>query len=651
MIPKEIVDEIFQTARVEEVIGDFVSLKKSGSNYKAKSPFVDERTPSFMVSPAKNIWKCFSSGKGGNAVTFLMEHEHFSYVEALRWLASKYNIQVPEEKERTAEEIAQASLRENLSIVNEYARDHFVHNLFENQQGKAIGLSYFKERGFTEETIRKFQLGYCLDEFDVFTKAAQAKGYKLEYLVESGLTKSKEDKNFDFFKGRVMFPIHSVAGKVLGFGGRTLRTDKKVAKYFNSPESELYNKSKILYGLYFAKTSIIKYDRCFLVEGYTDVISMHQSGIENVVASSGTALTTEQIKLIKRYSENITILYDGDAAGIRASFRGIDMILEAGMNVKVVLFPEGEDPDSFAKKSTETELIDYIDENAQDFIVFKTQVLKDEAKNDPIKKAELIREIVSSIAIIPDAIKRQVYTRESSALFEIDEQILINELNKIRRGNIAKELKSPELNEIPLETIKVEQKKTATKIDLIYPQEKDIIRILLNYGINVLEISSEDEDGKLEKIKTTVIELVVHELEKDQIKFQNPVFNLMYAEYKSGIEENILYADTHFINHQNPEISSAAVNIATSKYEVSPKWTEKKVYISSEIDRLPSAVMSAIFSYKNAIVKQQIEIIQKELIALGSNGDAEEVNLLLAKQRKLERAKMLFSKKLGRIIS
>ncbi|MBN4071149.1 DNA primase [Crocinitomix catalasitica] len=660
MIPKETIDEIFQTARVEEVIGEFVHLKKAGSNLKAKSPFVDERTPSFMVSPAKQIWKCFSTGKGGNVVSFLMEHEHFSYVEALKWLANKYNIEIKEDRERTAEEIEQQNIRENLSIINEFAKNTFAHNLNENEEGKAIGLAYFVERGFREDVIQKFQLGYCLDEPEGFTKLALEKGYKLEFLERAGFTKVSADRKFDFFKGRVMFPIQSVAGKVLGFGGRTLKSDKKVAKYFNSPETELYNKSKILYGLYFAKNSIIKYDRCYLVEGYTDVISLHQSGVENVVASSGTALTVDQIKLIKRYSENITILYDGDAAGIRASFRGIDLILEQGMNVRVVLFPDGEDPDSFAKKSTASELEEYIGENSKDFVVFKSDALLNEAEGDPIKKAGIIRDIVSSIAVIPDAIKRQLYSRECAQMFGMEEQLLVNELSKIRRKKISKSFKRPEINEIPLETVEaVVQKDSRFILDRIYPQEYDIIRILLNYGTLSITVShaQKGEEGEQEivDVEVKVVELIVHELNRDEISFQNEIFSLMYEEIKEGLGNNTLFSETHFARHENHEVAKVAADILSNRYETSPNWNSEKVNvrINSEVDKLNRAVMDAIYSYKNALISQQRENLQKEINTLNEDETQEsydEIMMLLAQQKELDRAKLLLTDKLGRTI-
>ena len=403
MISKNTIDRVFEAARVEEVLGDFVQLKKSGSNYKGLSPFSEERTPSFMVSPVKQIWKDFSSGKGGNVVAFLMEHEHFTYPEAIKYLARKYNIEI-EETEQNDEQKQQADERESMYLVSEFAASFFQNSLLKTEIGKAIGLSYFKERGFTEETIKKFGLGYSPDEWDAFTSEAIRKGYKLEFLEKTGLSIVKEEKQFDRFKGRVMFPIQSMSGRVLGFGGRILSNDKKVAKYLNSPESEIYHKSKVLYGIYHAKQAIAKEDNCFLVEGYTDVIQFNQSGIENVVSSSGTALTPEQIRLINRLTRNITVLFDADPAGLRASIRGIDLILEQGMNVKICTFPEGEDPDSFARKHSEEEIREYLSENSKDFIAFKASLLMAEAKNDPVKKASLIRDIVSSISKIPDQI-------------------------------------------------------------------------------------------------------------------------------------------------------------------------------------------------------------------------------------------------------
>lgn len=697
MIPKQTIDEIYQTARVEEVIGEFVQLKKSGSNYKGKSPFVDERTPSFMVSPAKQIWKCFSTSKGGNVVSFLMEAEHFSYVEALKWLANKYNIEIKEDRKRTPEEIESASVRENLSIINEFAKNTFHENLTKHPKGKAIGLSYFSERGFREDIIEKFQLGYCLDESEGFTKVALAKNYKLDFLVKAGLSKVKDNRSFDFYRGRVIFPIHSIAGKVLGFGGRTLKADKKIAKYFNSPESELYNKSKILYGLYFAKNAIIKYDNCFLVEGYTDVISLYQSGVENVVSSSGTSLTSDQIKLIKRYTENITILYDGDAAGIKASFRGIDMILSEGLNVKVVLFPDGEDPDSFAKKSTTEELKGYIEENSKDFIVFKSDVLLKDAGNDPLKKAQLINDIVGSVAVIDDAIKRQVYSKECATIFDIAEQTIIQEVNKVRQRKKAEKAKidnrrirtenrnnqnsaastsqqtpqKPQPNptggemdyEIPMEAMLPPDFMEEIGVDIgrgiendLYYFELDLIRILLNYGTFVMVTENveydENDVKKVTEVEVPVIELIIHELSRDEIEFTNTVFAQILKEYEEGKNEGILYPIKHFTQHQDLEVSKVVADIMADRHEISANWLTQKVRITREVDKLEQAVMSSIYAFKNKRVKDRNEEIQTRLDYLFTNMDTESYDeqiSLLAEKRKLDELKRILSDKLGRI--
>ncbi|MEG1023584.1 MAG: DNA primase, partial [Flavobacterium sp.] len=436
MISQNTIDTVFETARVEEVIGDFVNLKRAGSNFKGLSPFSDERSPSFMVSPAKGIWKDFSTGKGGNSVKFLMEHSQFTYPEAIRYLARKYNIEI-EETEQTDAEKAMTDVRESMYLVSEFAAKYFQDVLINSEEGKAIGLSYFKERGFTNETIKKFDLGYSPETWDALTKEALGKGYKMEFLESTGLTIAREDRPFDRFKGRVMFPIQSMSGRVLGFGGRILTNDKKAAKYLNSPESDIYHKSKVLYGIYHAKQSIAKQNNCYLVEGYTDVIQFSQAGIENVVASSGTALTPDQIRLINRLTRNITVLFDGDAAGLRASIRGIDLILEEGMNVRVCSFPDGEDPDSFARKNSHDDLVAYLENNSKDFIQFKASILMNEAKNDPIKKADLIRDMVTSISKIPDRIQREVYVQECARIMEISEQVLVSTLAQLIQKDLA----------------------------------------------------------------------------------------------------------------------------------------------------------------------------------------------------------------------
>ena len=538
MIPPHIIDDILQTARIEEVIGEFVNLKRAGSNLKGMSPFTDEKTASFVVSPAKQIFKCFSSGRGGNVVSFLMEKEHFTYPEALRWLADKYGIQLPEDRPATPEELAAISERESLHIINEFAKDHFKANITESDEGKKIGMSYFVERGFRPDIIEKFQLGYCLNTGKGFSDAALAKGYKREFMEKVGLTKVKDDRYFDFFRGRVMFPIHSVSGRILGFGGRTLLADKKVAKYFNSPESLIYNKSEILYGLYFSKGDVIKYDQCFLCEGYTDVIAMYQAGIQNVVASSGTALTKDQIRLVRRYTKNITILYDGDAAGIKASFRGIDLILQEGMNVKVVLFPEGEDPDSYSKSVGTSELETYLKEHTQDFISFKADILLKDDENDPIKRAELIRDIVQSVSLIPDQITRNVYMQTIAQRFDMSEEVLANELIKLRQNAASKQrfTKTEPRKETPIQSTSassddpyahepnpMQEEAVSTQPEIVTGfdhNEYDLMRILVQYGPLGLNLKQRNEQGEEEEFETSITELICHELDIDELVFE-----------------------------------------------------------------------------------------------------------------------------------
>ena len=479
MIARSTIDQVFDTARVEEVIGDFVQLKKAGSNFKGLSPFSEERTPSFMVSPVKQIWKDFSTGKGGTAVSFLMEHEHFTYPEAIRYLAKKYNIEIEETVQSDAQKEA-AGERESMYLVSEFANSYYQNTLHKTDSGKAIGLSYFKERGFTEETIKKFQLGFSTDAWTGLTDAAIKKGYQLKYLEQTGLTIVKEEKQFDRFKGRVMFPIHSMSGRILGFGGRILAKNEKAAKYLNSPESDIYHKSKVLYGIYYAKQSIAKQDNCYLVEGYTDVIQFHQAGVKNVVSSSGTALTAEQIRLINRLTKNITVLFDGDAAGIRAALRGVDLILEQGMNVRVCTFPEGEDPDSFAKKHRLEELEDYLNENAKDFIAYKASLLMEETANDPIAKADLIRDMVNSISKISDQIKQELYVRECARIMDISEAVLFSTLAQMLKKSKAEAYKNAQKETKAFEVVKTTS--AAKKVDIQYELEQKIIEILLLYG-------------------------------------------------------------------------------------------------------------------------------------------------------------------------
>jgi DNA primase len=654
-IPPHIIDEIMQTSKIEEVIGEFVQLKRAGSNLKGLSPFTDEKTPSFVVSPAKQIFKCFSTGKGGTAVTFLMEKEHYSYPEALKWLADKYNIAIPEDQAPTPEQLAAYSEKESLYIINEFAKNHFSENLTHTNEGLNIGLSYFEERGFRRDIIEKFQLGYCLNTGDDFYKAAIEKGYKLEYLEKIGLVKSKENRHFDFFKGRVMFPIHSISGRVLGFGGRTLLTDKKIAKYFNSPESSIYNKSEILYGLYFAKNDVIKYDNCYLCEGYTDVISMYQAGIHNVVSSSGTSLTKEQIKLIRRYTQNITILFDGDAAGIKASFRGIDLILEEGMNVKVVLFPDGEDPDSFSKRSSTAELEEYLKSHTQDFISFKSEILLKEGDNDPIKKAGLIREIVQSVALIPDQIMRTVYTQQLAERFNLDEQILVAELIKFRRNTVARQNDAPELLDLPV------VKEQPTQLDLkgisaVQPSKKieedeyELIRIMIKYGTYLVNVEQLDDSGNKSIMETSVIELIHHELDKDELTFSSPIHEKIYRLFLEGLAHKTLYSSSYLIRLEDQEIVSFVTEIEADNHELSSKWMSNyNIATRTELDRLQETVMQALYRFKALKVESFIHDIRNQL---ESNAELSQDELmdLLAQQMALEKIKMIFAEKLGRTI-
>ncbi|MDR9456450.1 MAG: DNA primase [Salegentibacter sp.] len=618
MISKTTIDNVFETARVEEVIGDFVQLKKSGSNFKGLSPFSDERTPSFMVSPVKQIWKDFSSGKGGNVVAFLMEHEHFTYPEAIKYLAKKYGIEI-EETLQTDEQKVQANERESMYLVSEFANKYFQKILHKTDPGKAIGLSYFKERGFTLETINKFELGYCLDEWDAFTKEALAEGYKLEFLEKTGLSIVKGEKQFDRFKGRVMFPIHSMSGRVLGFGGRILSNDKKAAKYLNSPESEIYHKSKVLYGINYAKQAIAKEDNCFLVEGYTDVIQFHQTGIENVVSSSGTALTSEQIRLINRLTKNITVLFDGDAAGLRASLRGIDLILEQGMNVRICTFPEGEDPDSFARKNSEVELRDFLEENSKDFIRFKASLLMEEAKNDPVKKAGLIREIVQSISKIPDNIQQEVYLQECSRIMDISEEVLYSSLAQLTKKSDGQSQRKPARKSF--DVVK-EGKQIAPRVDEQFELEKKIISLLLLYGKEEEEFEDlllkEKENGELvlepEIQKARVFEKIFLDLQEDEIAFTNSDFQQIYSDLIDRLNSNDSFAMETFINEIDAEKASAITNILMEdeQYELHD-WDRQNIFVKTKKETLSRLVSETILSLRRFLINQKIDELSSQV--------------------------------------
>ena len=665
MIPKETIDKIFDTARVEEVVGDFVSLKRRGVNLLGNCPFHNEKTPSFTVSPTKGIYKCFGCGKGGNSVNFIMDHESLSYPDALRYLAKKYNIEI-EEVQQSAEQLEIDSERESIFLVSAFAQKYFTEQLHHSPEGKAIGLSYFKERGFREDIIEKFQLGYSHAQWRAFTDAATEAGYKTDYMIRSGLTIKSEkqdaplnegegllerkEKLFDRFSGRVMFPVHNISGRVIAFGGRILGSDKKVAKYINSPETEIYHKSNVLYGLYFAKKSIIAKDSCFLVEGYTDVISMFQAGVENVVASSGTSLTVEQIRLIHRYTKNITILYDGDNAGIKASFRGIDLILEEGMNVKVLLFPDGEDPDSFSKKVSSEELETFIKKNSVDFIRFKTGLLYEETKNDPIKKVELIHNIVETISLIPDAISRSVYVKECSRMMDMGEQILLTELNKLRRKKLnalsEKSAKAESENGVNENEIAEEEKEIIVE-DAIEFQERDIIRLLINFGNREIHFEVEDENKNMQTVTTTVAERIHFEITHDNLSFENKNYELIFAEVAQHLADEKVPDVNYFTQHHDPLIQQLAITMVSSKYELSQHWERHHINVQTEEMVLKQSVYSAIFSLKNTKVMKLISENQQQLKEMSHN---ENMQTLIEQQQLLLEAKKHFSSQLGRII-
>ncbi|MBI9054577.1 MAG: DNA primase [Bacteroidales bacterium] len=604
MIDHNTIQRIIDTAEITEVVQDFVNLKKRGVNYLGLCPFHNEKTPSFTVSPAKGIFKCFGCGKGGNSVNFIMDHEHLGYPEALKYLAKKYNIEVVE-KELTAEEIQQQNERDSLLVATKFANTYFQEKLQKNNDGRAIGLSYFKERGFREDIIEKFELGYSLDVRDAFTIAAKEKGYKVNFLEKSGLTIVNDNGQFDRFRGRVIFPIHGLSGNVIGFGGRILKKDVKAAKYLNSPESEIYHKSRILYGMYFAKQRITQLDKCYLVEGYTDVISMYQSGIENVVASSGTSLTVEQIRLIKRFTPNVTIIYDGDAAGIKASLRGIDLILEQGLNVRVLLLPEGEDPDSFAKSHSSSEFTKFIEKNEEDFITFKTRLLSQEAKNDPVKRANLISDIVRSIAIIPETITRTVYINECSKILGIAEKILTGEVGKLRKETYKKEVQK---NEFKSKEGKFSPPIPAS-VEGFYakPQEKEIIRLLLHHAEKVLYIE-ESEDKYVEPRDVLVAEVMISEILNDDLEFENLVYKKIFQIYLEALNKGEVLDSKVFTDHTDPEISSLAADLLSDPYVLSKIFEKGGAHIRTEEMVLKNLVPETIVTYKRKI----LEIAQKD---------------------------------------
>ena len=650
MISKSTIDQVFDTARVEEVISDFVQLKKSGSNFKGLSPFSEERTPSFMVSPVEQIWKDFSTGKGGTSVSFLMEHEHFTYPEAIKYLARKYNIEVEETVQSDSEKAA-AGERESMYLVSEYARTYFQNTLLKTDAGKAIGLSYFKERGFTDETIKEFQLGYSTDDWSGLTDAALKKGYQLKYLEQTGLTIVKETKQFDRFKGRVMFPIHSMSGRVLGFGGRILAKNEKAAKYLNSPESDIYHKSKVLYGIYYAKQTIAKEDNCYLVEGYTDVIQFHQKGIKNVVSSSGTALTPDQIRLINRLTKNITVLFDGDPAGIRAALRGIDLILEQGMNVKICTFPLGEDPDSFAKQNTLEELRAYLKENAKDFIAYKASLLMEDAKNDPVAKANLIRDMVTSISKVSDNIQREIYVKECSRIMDISEEVLFSTLAQMGKKAQSEANKSYKQKQKAFEVVK--STSPQVKVDIQYELEQKIIELLLLYGSRkeAFEdlILKENDKGALalEPVihEVKVFEKIFLDLQEDEMQFTNENFKTLYYTIIYSLNQTDDFVIESFVNHLDPVLASDVTNILMNEERYNlHNWEKNNIFPKPKDVSIAQLVSETILTLRCFLIDQKVNEIKQD------TQNEVDHRSLLEDVLNYSNLKMLLSRKLSRVL-
>lgn len=697
MIDQPTIDRILDAANIVDVVSEFVTLRKRGVNYVGLCPFHDDKSPSFYVSPAKNICKCFACGEGGTAVHFIMKHEQIGYFDALRFLAKKYNIEIAE-RELSDEEKRVRSDRESMFIVNAWAQQYFSQMLHEHVEGKTVGMRYFIERGFREDTIRKFQLGYSLDQRDALYQQALRKGYKKEYLEKTGLVIAYENGNVnDRFRGRVIFPVHSLSGKVVAFGGRVLKKDEKTAKYVNSPESPIYHKSNELYGIYFAKQAIVKADRCYLVEGYTDVISMHQSGVENVVASSGTALTHGQIRLIHRFTNNITVLYDGDAAGIKAAIRGIDLLLDEGMNVKVVLLPDGEDPDSFARSHSATEFTEFIRRHETDFIRFKTKLLLADAGNDPVKRAALIGDIIRTIAIVPDDITRTIYIRECSAMMEIDEQVVLNQVNKQRLSKNEQKPSVPvtnrstteilppdysisepsgQMQEVPVATAEpvsdqlppdfppppeeefsgsnempeippsapVEETQVMTRQRSPYEAfEIALLRYVVRYGERVL-YDYVDEETK-ERIVMRVAEFIRDDLERDDLSFYTPIFKQMLDEAANRCGEETFIAHRYFLSHPDPLVSRVAANLMSEKYQLS-KYHFKFREVEQEEDKLDRLVVRDLFAFKDAYIMRQLKEKQEQLKQL-SSADPEQIMTVMKEIAQLNEIKKVLSKELG----
>jgi DNA primase len=652
MISNTTKEQILDSARIEEVVGDFVVLRKRGANLLGLCPFHNERTPSFTVSPAKGFFKCFGCGKAGDSATFVMEHEHLTFPEALRWLATKYNITI-EEEAPSAEQAEQDSLRENLFTVTGFAQDFFEDALWNSDEGRSVGLSYFRERGFSDETIRKFKLGYAFEKWDALTAAAAERGYQPELLEKTGLTIAQENRRYDRFRARVVFPIHNLTGRPVGFGARILKSDPKSPKYLNSPETEIYIKSKNLYGIAHAKKAIIATDACYLVEGYTDVVSLHQAGVENVVASSGTALTVEQIRLIGRYTRNITVLYDGDPAGIKASLRGIDLILEEGMNVRVVLFPDGDDPDSFSKRVDQAELKRFLDAEAVDFISFKTRLLLGDAAGDPIKRAALIRDIVSTIAKVPDAITRASYIHHTAVLMEMAENVLLGELNKLLRNKSTSRPGDSGLAPGPAQDgIEAggpedsgSEEQAVDEFDAI-SQEEEIIRILLLYADHEILVP-DPETGRTDGPQVRIRDFIISELRFDDIRFMNPVYAGILAEFAALSDNALGYDQQRFLQVLDPEIRQTAISLITPSHQLAD-WSRHKIDVKTEEQQLHKAVIDPVAYIKK---KQIIRIKANKFLELKTLSDAGvSSDHLLEELRELNNLQMYYNRLTNTVI-
>jgi DNA primase len=643
MIDRSTIERILDAAQIVDVIQEFVPLKKRGVNYLGLCPFHNEKTPSFTVSPSKEIFKCFGCGKVGNAVNFIMEHEHLSYPEALKYLARKYHIEVVE-KELSPEELEKQNERESLLVLTAYASRQFSENLFQTDEGISVGLSYFRERGFQHNTLKKFEVGYSFEKRDAFTRRALDDGYKQDFLIKTGLSILHEEHLFDRFSGRVMFPIHSLSGQVLGFGGRILKSDVKTAKYVNSPESEIYHKSRIVYGIFQARKAIIQEDKCYLVEGYTDVMSLHEAGIENVVASSGTSLTQEQVRLIKRFTPNITILYDGDPAGIKASIRGIDIVLEEGMNVRIVLLPDSEDPDSYSKKVSNEEFLKYLKEKETDFIRFKTDLLLEEASGDPVRKANLIRDIVRSIAVIPETINRTVYIKECSTHLEITEAVLYHEVNKLRQQRSFQDRnKYPGPEDLPVPPPVVQKQ---VKYEMVtYYSEKEVIRLLLKFGSVEFERKIREEDGQEEV--TTVSDYIVKEIISDDLFFDDDTYAKIFDEFRFYTQQGIFPGDKQFVKHEDPAISRLSADLLSDSHELSRIWRDKQTFVETEDMKLKDIVPDAVLKFKSDKIKVRLKEIMAQLEEAVRSGDSEKVLSLQKKDQNLKVALRMISEKLG----